>query len=174
MGGAIMKLFLQQVKRIMVETSINENTGLAVIVLRPNNSSSWKFNMQIVASLAFIAFCISYYYALQGLWVIFLFAGLAIGFLFICLYLRLRANINTEVITFDESTVIVERGRYQAEKIWKYQRMWAKIFVKEPVTRGYPKQVFIRSHGKELELGSFLNKKDKEILIKDIKHIVYG
>lgn len=174
MVGAIMKLFLQQVKRIMVETRINEKTGFATIVLKPNNSSSWQFNMQVVASLAFITFCLSTYFALQGLWVIFIFAGLEIGFLFICLYLRLRANINTEVITFDENTVIIERGRYQAEKIWEYHRIWAKIFVKKPVTRGYPKQVFIRSHGKELELGSFLNKKDKEILIKDLKHIVYG
>ena len=158
----------------MVETSINENTGLAVIVLRPNNSASWRFNMLIVASLAFIAFCLSTYLALQGLWVVFPFAVLEIGFLFICLYLRLRANINTEVITFDEGTVVVERGSYHAEKTWKYHRIWAKIYVKKPVTRGYPKQIFIRSHGKELELGSFLNKKDKEILIKDLKHIVYS
>ncbi|HHJ34522.1 MAG TPA: DUF2244 domain-containing protein, partial [Gammaproteobacteria bacterium] len=53
-------------------------------------------------------------------------------------------------------------------------RMWAKIFVKKPDKRGYPKQIYIRSHGKELELGSFLNKKDKDILIKDLKNIVYA
>jgi len=130
--------------------------------------------MQVVASLAFIAFFLSTYLALQGFWVVFPFAVLEIGFLFICLYLRLRANINTEVITFDENSVIVERGCYHAEKTWKYHRMWAKIFVKKPVTRGFPKQIFIRCHGKELELGSFLNKKDKEILIEDLKHIVYA
>lgn len=157
----------------MVETNINESTGLATIVLRPNNSSSWKFNMQIVASLAFIAFCISSYFALQGLWLIFPVSGLGVGFLFTCLYLRLRANIRTEVITFDEGTVVVERGRYHAEKTWKYQRMWAKIFVKKPDARGYAKQVFIRSHGKELELGAFLNKRDKEIFIKNLKSIIY-
>ncbi|GMR01121.1 MAG: hypothetical protein BMS9Abin19_0476 [Gammaproteobacteria bacterium] len=158
----------------MVETRINENTGLATIVLKPNNSSSWQFNMQIVASLAFIAFCISSYFALHGLWLIFPFGVLEVGFLFICLYLRLRANIKTEVITFDENTVLVERGCYHAEKSWKYHRVWTKIFVKKPATPGYPKQIFIRSHGKELELGAFLNKKDKEILIKDLKHVIYA
>jgi uncharacterized membrane protein len=158
----------------MVETNLNENTGSATIILRPNNSASWQFNMMIVGSLAFIAFCISTYFAFQGLWLIFPFAGLEVGFLFACLYLRMRANINTEVITFDENTVVVERGCYYAEKSWKYQRMWAKIFVKKPVTRGHPKKIFIRSHGKELELGSFLNKKDKEIFIKDLKTVVYA
>ena len=158
----------------MVETSYNEDTGSSRIVLRPNNSASWKFNLQVVASLAVIAFLISGYFALQGLWLVFPFAGLEIGFLTYCLYLRLRANINTEVITFDESSVIVERGCYHAEKSWKYHRMWAKIFVKKPTTRGRAKQVFIRSHGKELELGSFLNKSDKEVLIKNLKAVVYA
>ncbi len=158
----------------MVKTSYNPNTGSATIVLRPNNSSSWRFNMQVVSSLAFIAFCISTYFALHGLWLIFLFTGTAIAILFTCLYLRLRANNNTEVITFDKNTVVVERGYRQAEQSWKYHRMWAKIFVKKPQIYGYPKQIFIRSHGKELELGSFLNKKDKDIFIKDLKHIIYA
>ncbi len=157
----------------MVETSINRETGSATIVLKPNNSSSWQFNMRIVTSLALIAFLMSGYFALHGLWLIFPFGVFEIGFVFICLYLRMRANIKTEVITFDESTVLVERGHYHAEKSWRYQRLWAKVFVKQPAVRGYPKRVFLRSHGKELELGSFLNKKDKEILIKDLKDVVY-
>ncbi len=157
----------------MVETSINRETGSATIVLKPNNSSSWQFNMRIVTSLALIAFFMSSYFALHGLWLIFPFVVLEIGFVFICLYLRMRANIKTEVITFDESTVLVEHGHYHAEKSWKYHRLWTKIFVKKPAMRGYPKRIFLRSHGKELELGSFLNKKDKEILIKDLKDVVY-
>ena len=158
----------------MIETSIDQTTGLSVIVLRPNNSASWQFNMIIVGSLSFIAFIISTYFALHGLWLIFPFAGIEVGFLFICLYLRMRANINTEVITFDKDTVLVERGYYHAEQSWKYHRVWAKIFVRSPAIRGYPKQVFIRSHGKELELGSFLNKNDKEQLIKDLKNVIYA
>ena len=158
----------------MVETNINKNTGSATIVLRPNNSASWQFNIKIVASLAIIAFCSSIYFALQGLWLIMPFAGLELAFLTTCLYLRLRANISMEVITFDETSVTVERGHYEAEQSWKYHRLWAKIFVKGPVTRGRQKQVFIRSHGKELELGSFLNKQDKDILIKDLKSVIYA
>lgn len=158
----------------MVETTINEDNGSATIVLRPNNSASWQFNMSIVASLTFIAFCMSAYLALQGLWLVLPFAALTIIFLFSCLYIRLRANLRTEVISFDKNTVVVEKGCYQVEKSWKYHRLWTKIFVKEPVNRGHPKQIFIRSHGKELELGSFLNKQDKEILIKNLKNIVYS
>ena len=158
----------------MVETRINEKDGLAKIILRPNNSASWPSNMKIAGSLAIVAIYTSSLYALQGLWLILPFTALSVIFLFICLYLRARANSRTEIITFDKSTVLVERGRYHAEKCWKYYRLWTKIFVKDPVARGYPKQVFIRSHGKELELGSFLNKKDKEILIKELKNVIYA
>ena len=158
----------------MVETHINHHTDCARIVLKPNNSASWQFNMRVVASLALLAFFISSFFALQGLWLIFPFAGLEVGALFICLYLRMRANITTEVITFDASSVLIERGHDKAEESWKYHRMWAKILVRNPTLRGRPKQVFIRSHGKELELGSFLNKKDKDILIKDLRHIIYA
>ena len=157
----------------MVETSTDTNTGLSTIVLRPNNSASWQFNMVFVSSLAFIVFCISTFFALQGLWLILPFAGLEVSALLLCLYLRLRANIKIEVITFDESTVIIERGCYHAEKSWKYYRLWSKILVKRPSIRGRQKQIFIRSHGKELELGSFLNKQDKDILIQNLKSVIY-
>lgn len=157
----------------MVETCIDKNTGLATIVLKPNNSASWRLNMVILGALAFALLCISSYFAFLGLWLIFPFAGLEIIVLFICLYLRVRANNSTEVITFDKTTVVVERGYYQAEQSWKYHRLWTKFFIKKPVIRGHPMQIFIRSHGKELELGSFLNKQDKEILIKDLKNIAY-
>jgi len=158
----------------MVETSINENTGLTTIVLKPNNSASWQFNMLIFGCLTLILFSISIYFATLGLWLIFPFAGLEVIVLFVCMYLRVRANNSKEIITFDETTVVVERGYYHAEKSWKYHRMLTKVFVKQPVIRGYPKQIYIRSHGKELELGSFLNKQDKDILINNLKDIMYA
>ena len=84
----------------------------------------------------------------------------------------MRANHNKEVITFDDDYVLVERGRDNVEESWKYHRPWTRVFVRKKA-RGHLKQVFIRAHGKELELGSFLNKQDKEILIKDLKDVVY-
>ncbi len=158
----------------MVETTIDEKVGAATIVLRPNNSASWQTNLILVGVVAFILLCVSIYFALKSLWLIFPFAGLEIVVLLVSIYLRVRSNNSTEVITFDKTTVLVERGCHFAEKRWKYQRAWAKIFVKNPAFYGHPKKIFIRSHGKELELGSFLNNQDKEILIKDLKNIVYA
>ena len=157
----------------MVQADINENTGNGTIVLKPNNSATWRFNIIVISSLAFIALLMSIMFLLQGLWLILPFSGLELLLLYLGLSICVHANTTTEVITFHDNTVIIEKGRTYSENSWEYQRSWAKIFIKQPEYRGHPKRIFIRSHGKELELGAFLNKQDKENLISKLKNIVY-
>jgi uncharacterized membrane protein len=157
----------------MVYSEFNPDTGHGIIILKPNNSATWRFNMMVVASLAFIATLISTFFLLQGLWLIAPFSGLEVLALLGCLYLCARSNIQTEVIKFKPDKVIIEQGRTFAERSWEYHRSWAKIFVRKPRLRGRPDQVVIRSHGKELELGSFLNKDDKEALVRKLRSIIY-
>ena len=157
----------------MVYSEFNPATGNGYIVLKPNNSATWRFNMMVVASLALIATLISTFFLLQGLWLIAPFSGLEVLALLACLYLCARSNIQTEVIKFSPDRVVVEQGRTFAEKSWVYHRSWAKIFVRKRRRIGQPDQVVIRSHGKEVELGSFLNKDDKETLVKKLRNIIY-
>ena len=157
----------------MVYSEFNPETGNGYIVLKPNNSATWRFNMMVVASLAVIALLISTFFMLQGAWLIAPFSGLEVLVLLGCLYLCARSNIQTEVIKFSRDKVTVEQGRTFAEKSWEYPRTWAKIFVRKPKHRGHPEQIVIRSHGKELELGSFLNKDDKERLVSNLRKIIY-
>ena len=157
----------------MVYSEFNPDTGNGYIVLKPNNSATWRFNMLVVASLALIALLISTFFMLQGAWMIAPFSGLEILALLLCLYLCARSNIQTEVIKFSPDKVTIEQGRTFAEKSWEYHRSWAKIFVRKPRHRGHPSRVLIRSHGRELELGSFLNKADKEKLVNKLRKIIY-
>ena len=156
----------------MVQSSINASTGNGVIVLKPNNSATWSFNMKVLMSLGVLAFLISMGFMMQGLWMILPFSGLEIIALFFCLYVCARANIRTEVITFSNDKVIIEQGRTFAEKSLEYPRSWAKIFVNTPANDDHPDKIVIRSHGKETELGSFLNREDKLALVKKLKKII--
>ena len=157
----------------MVYSEFNPETGNGYIVLKPNNSATWRFNMMVVASLALLGTLISTFFLLQGLWLIAPFSGLEVLALLACLYLCARSNIQTEVIKFSPDKVIIEQGRTFAEKSWEYHRTWAKIFVRKHKRRGHPDQVVIRSHGQEVELGSFLNSDDKETLVKKLRNIIY-
>lgn len=156
----------------MIEKQINKENDSATIVLRPNNSASWRFNMLLTAALAIVLFIISTYFALMGLWMIYPFAGLEIILLITCQYVRLRANQSTETISINGNDVTIIRSCYQKTESWTYHRVWSKLLVRQPHFRGHPKRVLLRSHGKEIELGSFLNKKDKKILIKNLKNIL--
>ena len=157
----------------MVYSEFNPETGHGYIVLKPNNSATWRFNMMVVASLALLGALISTFFLLQGLWLIVPFSGLEVLALLGCLYLCARSNIQTEVIKFSPDKVIIEQGRTFAEKTWEYHRIWAKIFVRKHRLKGHPDQVVIRSHGQEVELGSFLNSDDKETLVKKLRNIIY-
>ena len=157
----------------MVYSEFNPDSGSGYIVLKPNNSATWRFNMMVVASLTLVAFLISTFFLLQGLWMIAPFSGLEVLVLLLCLYLCARSNIQTEVIKFSPDKVIVEQGRTFAEQSWEYHRSWAKILVRKPGHRGHPDQIVIRSHGKELELGSFLNEDDKDALVEKLRKIIH-
>ncbi len=157
----------------MVKAEINQTTKTGTIILSPNNSASWQFNMLVLGSLALITATISIFFLVEGLWLILPVSGLEIFALFTGLYLCVRNSFVTEVITFKNRLLIVERGHRSIENYWEYQRSWAKIFVRNSIFRGHPKKIMIRSHGKELEIGAFLNKNDKEILIKKLRHIIY-
>lgn len=157
----------------MVQATINQNTGNGCIILTPNNSSSWPFNLCVIGSLTVVSLIIAIGFLINGIWMILPFSGLELTAVATGLYICMRNNDKAEVITFDEDKVIIEKGRKIAEHTWEYQRLWSKILVRKPQHRGHPKQIFIRSHGKELELGTFLNKKDKELLVKKLKDIIY-
>lgn len=157
----------------MVSADINPDTGEGIIVLKPNNSGTWRFNIFIIATLTFIAILISTYFLLQGMWLILPFSGLEIAAVYAVLYFSVRKNNLTEVIIFDKDKVVVETGRYHAEHKQEFNRAWSKIFVEQPSFRGHLKKILIRSYGKEQELGAFLNKYDRDILIKNLKHAVY-
>ena len=106
----------------MVTTELNPDTGDGHIVLTPNNSASWRFNLAVWASLTFIAALISTVFLFMGLWMIFPFSGLEVLALYAGLHYVAHRNSKTEVITFCGDKVIVEKGRYSSERIWEYQR----------------------------------------------------
>lgn len=157
----------------MVKANIDLETGNGTIILSPNNSASWDFNMKILGSQVLLAVVIAIPFLYKGLWMVLPFSGLEIGALFAGLYYVVRKNFILEVITFKDHVLTIERGHTSVENSWEYQRLWTKIFVRTSAFRGHPRKIMVRSHGKEMEIGAFLNKSDKEMLIKKLKRIIY-
>ena len=154
----------------MVTVSIDEMGLNGHILLQPNLSLNWKQNARFFIAVFFVLLCISVYFSYQIGWLVLPFSGLEIILITTCLYLFFRHYNYQEVIRFSHDNLIIERGKDKPEKTWVYQRLWSKFYIHEQGIYDIPK-VCLLSHGKELELGAFLNYDDKQLFIEHLKQI---
>ncbi|MDH5472814.1 MAG: DUF2244 domain-containing protein [Gammaproteobacteria bacterium] len=154
----------------MVTVSINDNGYNGHILLEPNLSLSWKTNTRIFYIICIITFAIAIHFYRLGGWLVLPFSGLELLLISIAVYLFFKRNNHCEVITFTDDKVVIERGKASPEKSWEYPRHWSKIYIHEHGLYDIPK-VSIKSHGKEMEMGSFLGYDEKLLLIKILKEV---
>jgi len=137
-------------------------------VLRPNHSLSWKAAKLCFATIAGGVLTVALTFTLMGLWPILPFAGLELAVLGYCFY---RCAVNAqicEVITVGTQNVKVEKGRHRPADRWDLPRAWATVTVKRHPIRGYPSWLYLRTHGRGVELGSFLNEEERRDLAADL------
>ena len=125
-------------------------------------------------TLAGISVLINLWLLAIGIWVVLPYSILELSVLWLCIYYCVyRCNLQ-EVITISQFEVLIEKGYLKAVESHNYNRSWAQFTVRKEKHPWDPKVVSIRSHGEEMEIGSFLNKQDKEVLIRELKRVVYG
>jgi len=71
------------------------------------------------------------------------------------------------VIRIVGDKIIVEIGRYAPEQRQEFQHYWTRLVLEHPRQRWYPSRLLIRSHGKQIEIGKFLNEQECQGLAKN-------
>lgn len=156
----------------MVLVNQQPQEALTVITLRPNRSLSWRGNLWLIASLSCIALAIGISFAALGAWVILPFSGLEILALSACLYVLAKRNARQEVITVSDNNVLVERGIDRPSAQWCYERSQSAFHIEKPTRAWSSPIISIRCQDQHLELGAFLNRRDKIKLINTLKSTV--
>jgi uncharacterized membrane protein len=156
----------------MVIVNIDDNSQTGQIILRPNYSWSWRFNLYILYTLVSISLTIGVAFLAIGAWMVLPYSILGLLLLLVCVYYCLYQCGKQEVITVSQHDVRIEKGRKNPAESWAYKRLWARFMVQSPRHSLDPAVVSIRSYGHELELGSFLNKQDKLELIEQLRRVV--
>jgi uncharacterized membrane protein len=134
------------------------------IVIRPNRSLTLRQLQLAFLGIAVVCLGIASAFAVIGLWPILPFAGVEVIVVGLGFYLSARGGQDMEVVSVGDDTVAVEKGRRQVSRRWEMQRAWAQIHLLPPKTRWYPSRLVLRSHGKALELGGFLNEQERQQL----------
>ena len=138
----------------------DRNDNVEVIVLRPNQSWTWRANVYLIASIAVISITVGVTLTLQGYWLILPFTALELLVLTWCMAYCVRKTQRQEVLRLSRERLIFERGVKQPSERINVQRFFARFLFRPSAARRGP-EVALRCNGQETEIGSFLSDEEK-------------
>lgn len=142
------------------------------IMVMPNRAMSWQNIMLIYFLISVVTLSIAIWFFTQGLILILPFAGIELAALGIVLYISAwRSNIK-EVVNVKENKIRIEIGRKIPEKIYELDKTWAQVVLEKSWNNWYPSRLLLRSHGRQLEIGKFLNEQERQCLALELDKII--
>jgi uncharacterized membrane protein len=144
--------------------AVNPDAAMHRIVIVPNRSLSvtglWLFYASIVALTA----ALGLWFEAEGFWPILVYAIVEMLLLGLCLLVCWQQGHDGEVITVSSERVLIDKrhGRHMQHR--EFDRYWAHLVVSEPATRLHPRRLYIRSHGRQCEIGRCLTETERQLL----------
>lgn len=117
-----------------------------------------------------VTFAINIGFLLVGAWLVLPFAGLELMTLGLALWVVFRSGERVEIVTIKGEDVRVLKQDRKISEEWHYQRYWAQAVLLKDKS-WYPSKLFIRSHGRAMEIGKCLTDQERERLAIDLKQI---
>lgn len=140
------------------------------LLIRPNRSFRWSEARWFLVPTFVISLAIGIGFLLLGYWMILPFAGLELLALAAALVQVRLSGCRAERVTFTGDRVIVAKERAGQpegpERV--FQRAWARVVLARPLGGLQPSRLFIRSHGRRVELGDFLSDRERDDLARDL------
>ena len=150
----------------------NENDLKKTIMVMPNRAMPWQHIMVIYLLVSGVTISIAFSFFTQGFTLILPFAGLELLALGVVLYISAwRSNIK-EVVNIGEEKIRIEIGRDAPEKIYELDKAWANIVLERSWNNWYPSRLLLRSHGRQLEIGKFLNEQERQCLAIELNKAI--
>ena len=153
----------------MIDIAQNINDATCRFILRPNRSMSWRGSLVFFLSLCLVSGTISISMTLLGYWLILPFAGLELMALGTALYIVVLRCYQCEVIWITNDAIRIEKGRNYPQQQWKLARVWTQVVLERYPQQWYPSRLLIRCHGRDVEIGKFLNEEERQRLAKELK-----
>ncbi len=119
-----------------------------------------------------VSFVIAAGFAWVGAWLILPFAGLEMLVLALALKSNLKACSTKEVVMIDNEHVCVEVGRFGPEHRCCFVRNWTEVLLLPAKIAGYPSHLYLRSAGKQVELGACLDDKERKELSLKLQELI--
>lgn len=148
------------------------SVGQQVFVIQPNCSMSWQGQVLAFIFIGSVTLGVGVVCLLVGLPLVLPFSGLEVSALAAALYLSTRRGNIREVLTIDERAIAVESGRRVPEQREEFQRYWARVVLERSRNSWYPSRLLLRSHGRQVEVGRFLNEQERQGLALELRRVL--
>jgi uncharacterized membrane protein len=137
------------------------------VTVRPNCSLSPALRHFFLCFIASVSFGIALVFAWLGAWMVLPFAGLEVGLL-VWAFRELACHADDyEKITISNDRLLVESREAHKFSRHEFDRHWAQVvLISDP---SGARQVALRSHGKQVEVGRCLTPDAREALMKELR-----
>ena len=137
------------------------------VTFKPNSALSAIGKQKVVLLLTVIPCVIGIAFCFLGAWLVLPFVGLEIAALAYAFYYINQHETDYESISINGDNLLVERcvGENVSRQI--INPYWVKV-IQHELSNG-ELRLYLQSHGKELEIGRYLTRKQRELLASQLK-----
>jgi uncharacterized membrane protein len=151
---------------MMVVSEIDAYNSFKV-TFKPNSALSAASKQKVVILLTVIPCVIGIAFCFLGAWLVLPFVGLEIAALAYAFYYVNQHETDYESISIDADSLMVERcvGENVSQQV--INPYWVRV-VQHELPNG-ELHLYLQSHGKEIEIGRYLTRKQRELLAGQLK-----
>jgi len=142
----------------------HENDDERQLVLYPNRSMSWQTNKKILIALFCVNMTVALSWTAMGAWMVLPFAGLEVFFVGLGMYYVSWKLSFKQIITIQAESLVLQKGVYYPKQEWRWQVSDTTLIKKPSNYRMSAPSLFLNHLSDRVEIGDFLNRKDKKIL----------
>ena len=139
-----------------------------IVTARPNCSLTGRGRLVFFSVVALVSFGIASVFAFVGAWMVLPFAGLEIAAFGLAMYLMHRSANDYERIAVSGDHLQVERCQRNRTVRSEFQCYWAQVILKS-AAYGKDCRLFVRSHGKQIEVGQYRSTEQRIELARELK-----
>jgi len=138
-------------------------------VLQPHASLTPRNFFLLMAFIGVISFCAGVAFVIAGAWPVFGFFGIDMVLVYLAFKMNYRDAQRYETVQLTDTTLTVERvapsGRRER---WRFQPYWLQVEIED--NPAPDSALILRSHGRSVEIGSFLTTDEKVDLANALRN----
>lgn len=143
----------------------------ATLILTPNKSLTWKQSKLVFLFFAGALGLVTVYFSLMGAWLVIPFTGLELLVLGTGIYLQCHWAHQKQTIHVGRNSVRVTGWR-KGEQPVSFPLHWFQIKLLKHRNGWYPSRLIVGSHGRFIEIGSYLIDEEREHAAEQLRSAV--